>query len=47
MQKSHVYTLRANAKLGLTFVTEFERVAHVLANPLPGKEFRHAKAGQK
>ena len=36
------YTLKANAKLGLSFVGEFERAANlVLANPLLGSEFRN------
>jgi toxin ParE1/3/4 len=36
------YTMKANAKLGLTFVTEFERAANlILANPLLGSEFRN------
>jgi toxin ParE1/3/4 len=36
------YTMKANAKLGITFVAEFERAANlVLANPLLGSEFRN------
>ena len=36
------YTMKANAKLGLTFVAEFERAANlILANPLLGSEFRN------
>ncbi len=36
------YTMKANAKLGITFMAEFERTANlVLANPLPGSEFRN------
>ncbi|MDO8959982.1 MAG: type II toxin-antitoxin system RelE/ParE family toxin [Rhodocyclaceae bacterium] len=35
------YTLKANVKLGLAFVAEFERTANfILANPLLGAEFR-------
>ena len=36
------YSLKANAKLGLKFVAEFERAANLLlANPLLGTEFRN------
>lgn len=35
------YTLKANVKLGLAFLAEFERTAKfVLENPLLGSEFR-------
>ena len=35
------YTMKANIKLGLAFVAEFERTANfVLANPLLGTVFR-------
>ena len=36
------YTLKANVKLGLTFVAEFERAANlILEKPLLGAEFRN------